>query len=165
MTVTPAPSEPVDAAEHPLGDDTNWLLHRVSAGLGGVVDAAARKHGLGIRAHVVLSTIHDSGPLTQLGLGQLLALDKTAVTAVLDQLESSGWIVRTVDPNDRRARRPEITRAGRALVTKSRVDVQEAEQAVLAELSDEEVQTLRALLRRLAFGRVAETAPVSGSCL
>lgn len=165
MTAATAPQEPLDAAEHPLGDDINWLLHRVAAGLGSAVDAAARRHGLGIRAHVVLSAINDSGPHTQLGIGQLLALDKTAVTAVLDQLEGSGWIVRTVDPNDRRARRPEITKAGRAIVARSRVDVEKAESAILSTMSDSEVQTLRELLRKLAFGPVADAAPVSGSCI
>lgn len=164
MTASPA-SEALDAAEHPLGDDINWLLHRVAAGLGGAVDAAARRHGLGVRAYVVLSTINDSGPHTQLGLGQLLALDKTAVTAVLDQLERDGWIVRTVDPNDRRVRRPEITRAGRTVVARARVGVEDAEKTILGELSDRDVQTLRKLLRRLAFGPVAVAAPVSGSCL
>jgi DNA-binding MarR family transcriptional regulator len=161
----PVPGEPVDAAEHPLGDDINWLLHRVAAGLGEAVDGAARRHGLGIRAHVVLTAINDSGPHTQLGIGQLLALDKTAVTAVLDQLESNGWIVRKVDPNDRRARRPEITKAGRIIVAKSRVDVDKASAAMLAEISEADVQTLRALLRRLAFGPISDASPVSGSCL
>ncbi len=165
MTAALDPSKPVDAAAHPLGDDINWLLHRVAAALGGAVDTAARRHGLGIRAHIVLSAINDSGPHTQLGIGQLLALDKTAVTAVLDQLESNGWIVRTVDPQDRRMRRPEITDAGRALVAASRVDVDTAERGVLEEMTPEEVRTLRGLLRKLAFGRAAATAPVSGSCI
>ena len=161
----PAPREQVDAAGHPLGDDLNWLLHRVALGLGGAVDEATRRHGIGIRAYVVLSAINDSGPHTQLGMGQLLALDKTVVTVVLDQLESNGWIVRTVDPHDRRVRRPEITEAGRSLVTRSRQDVEQAEARMLADLSAGDVRTLRGLLRKLAFGQVAATGAVTGSCL
>ncbi len=167
--MTPRPTlvqrEQVDAAGHPLGDDLNWLLHRVALGLGGAVDEAARRHGIGIRAYVVLSAINDSGRHTQLGLGQLLALDKTVVTVVLDQLERNGWIVRTVDPTDRRARRPEITDAGRSLVGRARQDVEAAEELMLTDLSAKDVQTLRGLLRKLAFGQVAATAAVTGSCL
>jgi DNA-binding MarR family transcriptional regulator len=151
--------------DHPFVNDLNWLVHRVGAGLGSALDAVAQRHGLGIRAYVVLSTISSSGSRTQLMLGQQLGLDKTAVTDVLDRLEAGGWIVRVPAPDDRRARIAEATDAGSALATMLRSEMAETQQAILAKLPPGDEDRLKRLLHNLAFGPLADAPPLSGSCI
>jgi DNA-binding MarR family transcriptional regulator len=137
----------------------------VAAGLGTVQDDVARRHGIGIRGFIVLSTIASTPPVTQLVLGQQLGLDKTAVTAVLDRLEAGGLIIRRSAPGDRRARVPEATKKGRGLAAKVCSEIHEAEASTLAELSPDDINQLRSLLQRLAFGSLPDAPIVSGSCI
>jgi DNA-binding MarR family transcriptional regulator len=164
-TASHRPSTEAPELAHPFANDLNWLLHRVAAGLGNVEDDVSRRHGLGIRAFLVLSTIASSPPLTQLALGQQLGLDKTAVTSVLDRLEAGGWIIRLSAPGDRRARVPEATKKGRELATTVSSEIRDAEASILAALSPDDTEHLRTLLQRLAFGPFADAAPISGSCI
>lgn len=161
QTLQPTPA----AGSHPFSNDLNWLLHRVAAGLGSAEDDAARQEGLGIRAYIVLATIAQSPPTTQLALGEQLGLDKTAVTSVLDRLEGAALILRRPAPGDRRVRYPEATEAGRAIAARIRVRVEQAEAVALTGLNEEERSQLALLLTRLARGPLVGSAQVGGSCI
>jgi DNA-binding MarR family transcriptional regulator len=146
--------------------DLNWLLNRAAHGLREAMDAEAAAHGITIRGQVVLTAIVQNEyekagkPVSQLALSTALGLDKTTMTAVLDKLEGLGLLVRTPDPNDRRARIPVATDAGRELQGKLYRQLQSVEQRVLVGLSLGERDTLRDLLRR-----IITPGHVDGSCM
>ncbi len=151
---------------HPFEQDLNWLLHRVGASLGSAQDEIARRHGLGgIRSYVVLRTIAESNGWVQLALGKALGLDKSALTIVLDRLDEAGLITRRPVPGDRRARLCETTDKGSKLARSVAEEVAETEQQLLADLSPGDRATLVGLLRQLASGPFADSAPISGSCI
>jgi len=50
--------------------------------------------GLSARGWGVLSTLAESGPLTQIELATALAIDRTAMVYLLDELEQSGLVQR-----------------------------------------------------------------------
>lgn len=167
MTATRASSGGTDQqwADHPLANDTNWLLHRVAFGLGAAEARACAEHGVGIRGYVVLTYLSGSEPATQQAVGHAIGLDKTTVTGVIDDLVAQGLVVREVDGRDRRARVPVVTDKGRRVLAELATAVRSVEQELLDELSGAQQHALQDALRRLAFGRFAETVTPSGSCL
>ncbi|RSM80447.1 MarR family transcriptional regulator [Kibdelosporangium aridum] len=126
------------------------------------MDAEASAHGTSIRGHIVLTALvqNDGRPYSQLALGHALGVDKTTMTALLDKLERSGLVVRTPDPNDRRARIPVVTEAGRELQAKLYDLLKAVEARVLDPLSPDERETLRSLLRK-----IIPMEHVEGSCM
>jgi DNA-binding MarR family transcriptional regulator len=171
---TPADSceELPDAAEHTPENclqrvDLNWLLHRAAQQLGETMENQATAHGITIRAHIVLTALvqADGTPLSQLGLGQRLGVDKTTMTALLDKLERKNLVIRAADPNDRRARIPQITSAGRKLQAVLARELDTVEDQVLGALNSAERDQLRELLRRIITVDGVLAAPPAGSCL
>ncbi len=89
-----------------------------------------------------LATIERLGPLT---LGELAAVEQVrppSMTRIVARLEDDGYTTRSVDPDDRRVARAEITERGRDLLARSRTrkDAYLAQRVAL--LSAEERATL-----------------------
>jgi DNA-binding MarR family transcriptional regulator len=145
--------------------DVNWLINRAAHGLREAMDAEAITHGTTIRGHLVLTAlVQNDGPgvrpYSQLALGHALGVDKTTMTALLDKLERQGLVVRTPDPNDRRARIPVPTEAGRELQAKLYRQLKSVEERMLSPLTATEQDQLRGILRRLI-----PVGPVEGTCM
>lgn len=81
-------------------------------------------------------------------LGSAMAIDRSTMVALIDQLESAGLAKRRPSATDRRARQIEITPKGRRLLQRARRMVAQVEDEVLAGLTAEERRELEALLRR-----------------
>jgi DNA-binding MarR family transcriptional regulator len=56
---------------------------------------------------------HDPQGLTQSGLNRLIASDPNTIAALVERMESTGWITRVRHEQDRRAYRLRLTPAGR----------------------------------------------------
>ena len=111
----------------------------------------------GLRGYLVLAAVAQGQPRSQLALAQQLAVDKTAMTYLLDELETAGLVTRRPDPADRRARQVAVTAKGSTVLEDFGRRLVEAEAKVLAPLSAAERKTLRELL-----GRVANSAQSVG---
>jgi len=143
-----------------VGSEITWLLHRAAQRMRSATGAQAERHGLQLRDYIVLSALHLTPTLTQVELGKTLGLDKTTLMAQLDRLEGMGLVVRRSDPRDRRARIPEITKAGnRVRATVARACAQ-VEAAALGSASPEQER----LLRRMLFDIIRDSED-PGSCL
>src|ERR1700757_126810 len=77
--------------------------------------AAERLEPLGLspRAWGVLSTLAESGPLTQIELATTMSIDRTAMVYLLDDLEQRALVERVRSPQDRRAFLIHLTPGGR----------------------------------------------------
>lgn len=149
------PAIPPDRAARDLAfagqADLTWLLHRAAQRMRAALDDAARSHGLaGARDWLVLSTVAAGPPQTQLALAHTLGLDKTTLTSLLDRLEARGYVTRSLDRHDRRARIPSLTPRGVEIQRRVARARDETEAAVLREFTDGERRVLRDLLARLA---------------
>jgi DNA-binding MarR family transcriptional regulator len=119
--------------------------------------------GLSIKHFGALSVIADEGPLSQQLLGERMAVDRTTMVALIDDLERAGMVTRHRNPSDRRAYALEATDAGRAWERRALTALLEAQDEILAPLDDAERKQLTALLQRLLVGQPAElvaNAPV-----
>ena len=95
--------------------DTCVCLHlqRAARAVGRRFDAALRPHGLTNGQFSLLMSLNRPDPPTIGKLAELLALDRTTVTAALKPLVRRGLVKVAADPADKRSRRLALTPAGR----------------------------------------------------
>ena len=75
-----------------------------------------RPHGLTAAQFNVLNILAERpAGLSQRELGDLLVVDRSNVTGLLDRLEKAGWVRRTDHPEDRRVYQVLLTTEGRKL--------------------------------------------------
>ena len=105
--------------------------------------------GLSARGWGVLSTLAESGPLTQIELATALAIDRTAMVYLLDELEQSGLVERVRNPDDRRSFLIHLTGEGQRTQRKAATALAGATDTLLRPLDPEERGLLRTLLTRI----------------
>jgi DNA-binding MarR family transcriptional regulator len=81
---------------------------------------------LGALRHLALA----EAPLTLSQLAERHCCGRSNVTALIDRLEADGYVERTVDPNDRRTVRAELTPTGRAAYQRASAILAEHERAI-----------------------------------
>lgn len=112
-------------------------------------------------AVVILRYIAEAEPLRPGVLAVRLSVEASHVTRQLRQLERCGYVIRVPDPDDRRARRVQLTEAGLAAVHRIREASRRGVEVALADWSSGDRRQLATLFHRLYddFVRRAE-APV-----
>ena len=114
--------------------------------------AAERLEPLGLspRAWGVLSTLTESGPLTQIELATTMSIDRTAMVYLLDELEEQALAERVRNPRDRRAFLIHLTIDGAAAQRRGAAALEGAAETLLTPLDPAERRQLVDLLARIA---------------
>jgi DNA-binding MarR family transcriptional regulator len=96
--------------------DTCLCLHlqRAARAVARRFDAAFRPLGLTNGQFSLLMSLNRPEPAGMRDVAELLAMDRTTLTAALKPLQRRGLVTVAVDPADRRGRRLTLTPAGRA---------------------------------------------------
>ncbi len=124
-------------------------------------DDALRPAGLTNGQFSVLMSLNRPSPPTISSVAQLLAMDRTTLTASLKPLERRGLLEITVDTEDRRLRRLRLTEAGRSVLAAA-LPIWTTEHAAIERLlADGTAGRLRAELQTLLRGETAEAAEIS----
>lgn len=119
-----------------------------------------RPHGLTGAQYNVLDILAGSpAGISQRELGDLLVVDRSNVTGLLDRLEKAGWVRREDDPADRRVYRVSLTSAGRALWAKVHPLYLEVVAQLTRGLSSKKMENCLEVLRQLEAGAAAWTLP------
>jgi DNA-binding MarR family transcriptional regulator len=102
----------------PAVRDTCFCLHvqRAARAVARRYDEALRPVGLTNGQFSLLMALNRPEPATIGAVSELLAMDRTTLTAALKPLARRGLVRVSVDPEDRRSRRMTLTRAGRAVL-------------------------------------------------
>lgn len=112
----------------------------------------------------VLSALEQNGPIDQVRLGGLTALDRTTIGVVVSKLEDRGLAARRRSDKDRRSNVITISDAGRALLEAATPAALAAQARVVAPLDADEQAQLVDLLGRIAAGNNDESrAPLKVS--
>ena len=106
--------------------------------------------GLSPRAWGVLSTLAESGPLTQIELATTMAIDRTAMVYLLDDLEQRALVERVRSPQDRRAFMIHLTPGGHDAQRRAAAALDGAAETLLTPLDEAERRHLVDLLARIA---------------
>ncbi len=100
-----------------------------------------------LAALTALSEAGESMPLSQ--LADRLSCVKSNITQLVDRLEADGFVTRSADPNDRRARLAVLTPAGRDVHKKGTRIYEDTERDLLAGLEPAEARQLAVLMEKL----------------
>ena len=139
------------------GSDLVWLAHRAAESLAESFNAVSRDSGLtDLRDWLVLALIDDGSARTQAEIAAELSIDKTTLVAILDRMERSGLVTRTISPADRRARVPHITDAGRLLKDQVTVAREAALDDRLAAISAGDRESFHATLLKIVTPQGAD---------
>lgn len=134
----------------PLTDRPTWLLSRANGRAQRILRSAFQAEGASGYHYRLLAAIDEHGPTSQADLGRRTDIDRSDVTAVVDDLVDRGWVHRSPDPADRRRNTISITRAGRSALRRLDRALDRAQDEVLAPLTDRERATLARLLTKLS---------------
>lgn len=146
-----AVSPPASSEDPRLGEGGCGLLilrlGRASAFRLGAALSALEMHP---HEFAVLNGLAEAGPMSQRRLGETLRVHASNLVALIDGLEAGGLVVRRRDPCDRRRYMLELTPAGARRLERAREAAREAEQELLAPLSEAERRRLESYLSRVA---------------
>ena len=136
----------------PVVRDCCLCLHtqRAARALARRFDEALRPLALTNGQFSLLMSLNRPAPPNLGSVADLLAMDRTTLTAALKPLERRRLVKVAVDKEDRRSRLLTITPAGRALLNKAFPIWQEAHAAVEKQLAGASADALRGALRALA---------------
>lgn len=139
-----------------LALDTFIKLNRASETVAARLSSSCAELGLTLAQLGVLEALLHLGPLSPGELGRKLLRSNPNMTAVIDNLVRAGWVRRSRSGDDRRVVHVALTGEGRALIERGFPQHAHNIAALLSPLSDEELQQLGALCRKL--GRAAAEA-------
>lgn len=109
--------------------------------------AAVERTGLPFSRIRVLRRLR-AAPMTVKELAHAAAIDAPAATVAVNDLEEQGYVVREVDPTNRRKKLVSITTAGRAVLAKALATPDPAPDSVTA-LPTDDLRVLRDILSRI----------------
>jgi DNA-binding MarR family transcriptional regulator len=98
----------------------------------------------------LLKTLHHHGPMRVSALAEALDLDASTVSRHAKGLEDRGLLARTEDPDDGRASRVAVSDHGQACLDKGSAVRRSIIASAMTGWSEEDRETLRVLLHRLA---------------
>jgi len=132
--------------------DTCLCLHlqRAARAVARHFDELMRPAGLTSGQFSLLMSLNRPDPPTMRAVAELLAMDRTTLTANLKPLERRGLVRIRVDKADRRNRRLVLTAKGRAALTAALPAWEEGHAAIEPALAGRNAERLRADLRALA---------------
>jgi DNA-binding MarR family transcriptional regulator len=129
-----------------------YLLKHAHMRLDALSTEALAPFGIDARELGILLVIAGHEPGSQQQAAERLGIDRTSMVARLDALETKGLVSRRPHADDRRRNVVELTDAGRETVERANEAAERLEAALLAPLTPEEGDRLRAALQRLALG-------------
>jgi DNA-binding MarR family transcriptional regulator len=133
----------------PLVGRLGFLLKHAQLRLTELSGAALAPYGINGRHLAVLSVLAGGELLSQQEAARRLAIDRTTMVTLIDELERMRIVARHPDPGDRRKNVVDLTDEGRALYDKAGRAAEDAERRFLAPLDDAAAQRLRESLHRV----------------
>jgi MarR family transcriptional regulator for hemolysin len=122
-------------------------------------EGALASAGGSLGTWVVLSALSDTAFVSQAALASHVHLEGATITHHIDRLEAAGLVVRRIDPDDRRARRLELTPAGTDLHRQLLSAVAVLEHTAMSGLTNDDRATLRRVLATIESNLTAAPKP------
>lgn len=96
--------------------------------------------------YALLKCLWDKDGLTPSQLANLLSLDSSTITGILDRVENKGYVKRTYSPYDRRSITIYLTPEGKALQRPIEKVIEDSNAAVMKDMDPEDVLIAKKLI-------------------
>jgi MarR family transcriptional regulator, organic hydroperoxide resistance regulator len=141
---------------HPWSDSVAYLLRNGYRVFARALQERIQAEGIPIGSWPFLRHLWQQDGITQRELTNAVGLMQPNTNAALKQLTRRGWVKQTRDNSDKRKIRIHLTPKGRELFYRAFPLALQAREQALADFSEEEVATLRSLLKRITKNLDAE---------
>jgi DNA-binding MarR family transcriptional regulator len=138
-----------------LADQVGYLLSKAHLRVHNAADEALAPLGLTVKQYGLLTLLVHEGPVSQGRLGEVMKIDRTTMVTLIDDLERTGHVDRTRNPEDRRAYALAATAAGKRVQRRAAALMKRVYEETLAPLSAGERDELRRMLVAIIEGRDA----------
>lgn len=138
---TPRPVTEADAGR-PLGPRISYLIKRIEQGTRSFIDEGLKPFGATRNQYTALSVLRMRAGLSSAELARRSFVTAQAMNQVVVVLEERGLIVREPDPAHRKILRAYLTPAGNRLLDRCDEVIDEAERAMVKDLSSRQLSTL-----------------------
>lgn len=145
-TAGPPDEAPLDLRQSPARNSVGFLLAMAAHRFREHYERTLEPLGLQTRHFGILATIRHFGPVPQQRLVNSVCIDRSTMVSLVDELENAGLVERRPDPNDRRAHRVHLTRAGSKAHSAALERLEEIESGLLSGLDEPERAELRRML-------------------
>lgn len=151
LMIVPQAATTTDAKERSaeLTDRIGYLLKHTQLRFQEIQRQVLSPLGLDGRLLAVLIVAGHGAPCQQSHLAETLGVDRTTMVDLVDQLETSGWVQRRPDPDDRRARLVHLTPQGRKAQAAGTAASNEIEHQFLSALPSADQRAFRRMLKSL----------------
>jgi len=115
-------------------------------------DRILRPFGLTDSQFQILALLRDKadgGAMTQTELGNILLVNRSNITGLIDRMEKAGWVKRKPDSKDRRVNQISLSRKGQNVLVKAEKEYQERMAEVIGALSKKDYQQMAKSLQKL----------------
>lgn len=146
-----------------------FLVHDVSRLRKTLFDLEMKPYGITDSQYWTLAEIsrqkklHNNEDIFQSDLSRQLDVGKSTICGLIDRLESSGFVMREADRNDRRSKRIVITKKGYEILDKMAVVGTNLNHATYKGISKKDMETTMAVLERMKAGVLQELMQKTGS--
>ena len=141
------------ASDDYLRDFLGYRLKRAYMAVQADLTFALAEHDLRLATFSVLSVVAENPDSTQTEVGAVLAIERSNLVGLLDELEKRDLIVRGRVPNDRRSYALRITMEGQRLREKAAKTIAMHEARMFASLSERDRDHLFATLSHIGNQR------------
>lgn len=132
-----------------LTELVGYRLRRAQAAVFGHFLDSVGDHGVTPGQFGVLVLIKANSGLSQSALAKALGVKRSTMVAVIDRLESQGWVERMMSKTDRRSYALALTKQGTELLARVTPQVRRHERRINAGLGEQEKAELIELLERI----------------
>jgi DNA-binding MarR family transcriptional regulator len=135
---------------HTFQDDTNWLLISASIAAKHRLAKSAEANNLSIMQALTICLLQPGESVPMSDISDFLACDRSNVTGIVERLSVGLYIERRESSADRRVKVIKLTDKGAELHHKLMPQVSEEDAPNLKALTQDEIQTLKKLLLKIA---------------
>lgn len=145
MSSTP---DPAQAKPLPFDQSVGFLVRDLNRAIQRHLQAKLQDHGVALGAWYLLRVLWEEDGLTQSDLARRVGMMEPTAVPALRGMEAQGWIRRVRSETDKRKVFLFLTPAGSDLRGRLMPEAHGVNAVAVANLSEDEVRMLRALLRR-----------------
>jgi DNA-binding MarR family transcriptional regulator len=143
-----SPQDPAQAEPLPFDQSVGFLVRDLNRAIQRHLQSRLQDHEVALGAWYLLRVLWEEDGLTQSDLARRVGMMEPTAVPALRGMEAQGWIRRVRSETDRRKVFLFLTPAGSALRDRVMPEAHAVNAMAVANLSEDEVRMLRALLRR-----------------
>lgn len=144
----PSTPDTAQAETLPFDQSVGFLVRDLNRAIQRHLQAKLQDHGVALGAWYLLRVLWEEDGLTQSDLARRVGMMEPTAVPALRAMEAQGWIRRVRSETDKRKVFLFLTKAGSDLRARLLPEAHAVNTVAVANLSEDEVRMLRALLRR-----------------